>query len=90
MLGHMAEEAPVSFNFTGIVIILSLKGIIEVQDEQQGCILARYPELLLPSIQSLHVGQECRGSMVQQTIVHTTTGTRNASFTLMNISARNG
>ena len=89
MLGHMAEEAPVSFNFTGIVISLSLKGIIEVQDEQQGRILARYPELLLPAIQSLHVGQECRGSMVQQTIVHTTTGTRKASFTLMGIAARN-
>ena len=88
MLGHMAELAPESFAFTGQVISLSLKGFIEVQDEQRGRVVARYPEALLPTIQTLHVGQDCRGTMVQLTVVHTTTGARKSSFTLMNIAGQ--
>lgn len=87
MLGYMTEKAPVSFNFAGLVISLSLKGFLEVQDEQQGCIVARYSEeALLSAIQSLHVGQERQGSMVKLTTVHTTTGARKASFILMGIT----
>ncbi|NML65908.1 hypothetical protein HHL22_11895 [Hymenobacter sp. RP-2-7] len=86
-LGHMREEAPESFSFAGLV--LSLKGFIEVQDERQGRIVARYPEeALLAAIQSLHVGQECQGSMVKLTTVHTTTGARKSSFILMAITGR--
>lgn len=88
MLGSMTEVAPHSFNFTGIVISLSLKGSIEVRDEQRGRITARYPDILLGAIQSLHVGQSCQGSMIEQTVVHTTTQARKSSFTLMSISAR--
>jgi hypothetical protein len=89
MLGYMIEEAPVSFNFAGLVISLSLKSFLEGQDEQHDCIVARYPEeALLSAIQSLHVGQECQGSMVKLTTVHTTTGSRKSSFILMSITGR--
>ncbi|MGI4735872.1 MAG: hypothetical protein ACRYG7_11920 [Janthinobacterium lividum] len=88
-LGYMREEAPESFSFAGLVISLSLKGFIEVQDERQGRIVARYPEeALLSAIQSLHVGQECQGSMVKLTTVHTTTGARKSSFVLMAVAGR--
>lgn len=87
MLGYMTE-APVSFNFASLVISLSLKGFLEGQDEQQGRIVARYPEeALVSAIQSLHVSQERQGSMVKLTTVHTT-GSRKSSFLLMSITGR--
>lgn len=88
MLGRVTEEAPVTFQFSGIVISLSLKGVVEVDDARQGRIVARYFDALLPAVQLLHVGQECQGAMVKQTVVHTTTGLRKASFVLGNIIAR--
>jgi hypothetical protein len=89
MLGYMTEEAPVSFNFAGLVISLSLKGFLEGQDKQQGRIVARYPEeALLSAIQFLHVGQECQGRMGKLTTVHITTGSRKFSFLLMSVTGR--
>lgn len=88
MLGRVTEEAPVTFSFTGIVISLSLKGVVEIEDDRQGRLLARYFDALLPAIQLLHVGQECQGTMVKQTVVHTTTGLRKSSFVLGSVRAR--
>lgn len=88
LLGQVAEEAPVSFSFTGTVITLSLKGSLEVRDDLQGPIIARYLDALLPAIQTLHVGQACEGTMVKTTLVQTTTGARKSSFTLTSITAR--
>ena len=88
MLGRLTQEAPVTFRFTGIVISLSLKGVVEIEENRQGRTVARYFDALLPSIQRLHVGQECSGTMVKQTVVHTTTGLRKSSFVLGNIIPR--
>lgn len=87
MLGRVAQEAPVTFQFSGIVVSLSLKGVAEIEDNRQGRLVARYFEALLPAVQRLHIGQECQGTMVKQTVVHTTTGLRKSSYTLGNITA---
>lgn len=88
MLGRLAEEAPVTLTCAGIVISLSLKGVVELEDERQGRIVARYFDALLPAIQRLHVGQSCQGTLVKQTVVHTTTGLRKSSFTLASITGQ--
>ncbi len=88
MLGRVETEAPVTLSFTGTVISLSLKGVVELADDQRGQLTAHYFDALLPAIQRLHVGQPCRGTLVRQTVVHTTTNLRKASYTLGAITAQ--
>ncbi|RZK40434.1 MAG: hypothetical protein EOO61_06465 [Hymenobacter sp.] len=72
-----------------MIISLILKGFLEGQDEQQGRIVARYPEeALVSAIQSLYVGQECQGSMGKLPTVHITTGAHKSSFSLMSTTGR--
>ena len=87
MLGRVEVEAPVTLSFTGTVISLSLRGTVELADNQRGPLTAQYFDALLPAIQRLHVGQECSGTLVRQTVVHTTTNLRKASYTIGAISA---
>jgi len=82
MLGRVEAEAPVTLHFTGAVISLSLRGTVELADNQRGQLTAHYFDALLPAIQQLHVGQECSGTLVRQTMVHTTTNLRKASYTI--------
>lgn len=88
MLGRVATEAPVTLSFTGTVISLSLKGVVELADDQRGHLKAHYFDALLPAIQRVHVGQQCQGTLVKQTLVHTTTNLRKASYTLGAITAQ--
>lgn len=87
MLGRVEAEAPVTLPFTGTVISLSLRGTVELADNQRGPLTAQYFDALLPAIQRLHVGQECSGTLVRQTVVHTTTNLRKASYIIGAISA---
>lgn len=87
MLGRVEAEAPVTLHFTGTVISLSLRGTVELADNQRGPLTAQYFDALLPAIQRLHVGQDCSGTLVRQTVVHTTTNLRKASYTIGVINA---
>lgn len=86
MLGRVETEAPVTLPFTGTIISLSLKGVMEVADDKRGPLFVHYIEALLPAIQRVHVGQQCHGILVQQTVVHTTTNLRKATYTLGTIT----
>jgi hypothetical protein len=88
MLGRVETEAPITLKFTGTVISLSLKGVVELADDQLGPLKAHYFDALLPAIQRVHVGQQCQGTLIKQTLVHTTTNLRRASYTLGSITAR--
>ncbi len=79
---------PQEIEFNGKLITQSLKGIIEIQEEEEKKLTKiHFPMQLLEAVKSLQIGDACSGKIIQKTFINNVSGERKDTYELKEILA---
>lgn len=79
-------DAPLTINFIGSIIMQSVKGIMEVQDVDDGKrFKLRFPLSMLEQVKQFQIGDTCFFTVSQKTIKNTITGEERNTYQLIDL-----
>lgn len=79
-------DEPQEIEFTGTLIMQSLKGFIEIQEEEKKAMKVSFPMELLEKIKGLQIGDQCSGILIQRMFKNSITNEEKISFELKEIN----
>lgn len=84
-LESLQTSHPESFNFSGELIMASLKGQFEIKDDSEKVYKGTFPVDLLEDMKKFHIGDRCNGTMKKTTVKNKITGYQKSYYSLIKI-----
>lgn len=85
-LNSIKLSEPEEIDFTGEIISLSAKGKFEILSYDKERFFGSFSNELMESIKQLHIGQNCKGTMLKTTIFNAATNKEKYEYSLKNIT----
>lgn len=87
-ISNIKPKDPTTVNFIGNLYSASLKGFIEIKEEDARPIKILFPNEMLESIKSFAIGELCEGSYEKKTLVNSVTSTETSTYYLLSINTK--